>query len=292
MENKLGIRHVLDAHGFNLSSNFKLVRHAPTEPRYDRRELFNGPWFPLYQAVQTSPVYQNCDFIVVFTADGGTRAKFFAIYRVLKVRTLRPHDIPEECPHKSEWRTYDYFYELQQEPQYVDLEGRVVIDWGKALQSWVQSSYNENDKPVVEILPSSKESRLIKPFTDYLDFTLSYAELTEMIENAGEYIDWQKSLSAVAGVYLILAETTGLLYVGAAYGEHGIWGRWTDHAANGHGGAALLRDLTQSKPEYPESFRYSVLQVLPKSATENEVRRWEKLYKKKLGTLEKGLNLN
>ena len=89
MENKLGIRHVLDAHGFDLSSNFKLVRHAPDELRYDRRELFNGPWFPLYQAVQTSRVYQNCDFIVVFTADGGTRAKFFAIYRVLKVRTLR-----------------------------------------------------------------------------------------------------------------------------------------------------------------------------------------------------------
>jgi hypothetical protein len=100
------------------------------------------------------------------------------------------------------------------------------------------------------------------------------------------------SLSAVAGVYLILAQPSGQQYVGAAYGLEGIWGRWLQYSANGHGGNAKLRALLASDSAYPKAFRFSILQVLPKTTTAPEVIRWESLYKAKLGSRATGLNLN
>jgi hypothetical protein len=108
--------------------------------------------------------------------------------------------------------------------------------------------------------------------------------------NPAAHRDWQSSLSAVAGVYLILAETTGEQYVGSAYGLSGIWGRWQQYAANGHGNNKLLKRLIESNKAYPDAFRYSVLQVLPRSTKDSEVIRWEWKYMEKLGTRAKGLN--
>ena len=104
--------------------------------------------------------------------------------------------------------------------------------------------------------------------------------------------DWQASLSSVAGVYLILAETTGEQYVGSAYGVSGIWGRWQNYAADGHGNNKLLKYLVANNSRYPHAFRYSVLQVLPKSTKDGEVVRWESQYKVKLGSRATGLNSN
>ena len=43
---------------------------------------------------------------------------------------------------------------------------------------------------------------------------------------------------------------------------------------------------------YPKRFRFSVLQVLPKSTKPKEVIAWETRYKKKLGCRVTGLNAN
>ena len=99
-------------------------------------------------------------------------------------------------------------------------------------------------------------------------------------------------MRAVAGVYLILA-TSGDQYIGSAYGASGIWGRWRNYAKTGHGGNAQLKKLIRSDPRaYPEQFRFSVLQILPKTMAFNEVVRRETQYKHKLGTRAKGLNSN
>jgi hypothetical protein len=105
-------------------------------------------------------------------------------------------------------------------------------------------------------------------------------------------LEWKAQLSAVAGVYLILATTTGAQYVGSAHGIEGFWGRWASYAENGHGGNHLLRVLMGSDPSYPEAFSYSILQILPKTATRADVLDWERLYKVKLGSRAIGLNAN
>ena len=47
-----------------------------------------------------------------------------------------------------------------------------------------------------------------------------------------------------------------------------------------------------SSSDYPEGFRFSLLQILPKTLTRDEVIKREGLYKLKLGTRAIGLNLN
>ena len=112
------------------------------------------------------------------------------------------------------------------------------------------------------------------------------------MSNSAAHRDWKSSLSAVAGVYLVLAETTGEQYVGSAYGLSGIWGRWKQYSLNGHGNNKLLKHVVKTDKDYTAAFRYSVLQVLPKSTKDAEVIRWESQYKRKLGSRATGLNAN
>ena len=116
--------------------------------------------------------------------------------------------------------------------------------------------------------------------------------MKDLFKNEGAHPDWRVPLSAVKGIYLILDETEGRQYVGSAYGEEGIWGRWREYAVSKHGGNKLLRELVEREPGvYPKQFRFSVLQTLPKTMTKDEVIRRETLYKDKLGT-RAGLNRN
>jgi len=142
---------------------------------------------------------------------------------------------------------------------------------------------------VLEILPPGRK---LAPFDDYLEFSLTNAELKDLFDNEEAHRDWRTPLRAVAGVYLVLAQSTGNLYVGSAYGESGIWGRWRQYAAKGDGGNVQLRELIRSNSAYPGQFRFSVLQISPKTMTRDEVLKRETLYKHKLGTRATGLNSN
>ncbi len=282
MSHQLGIVDLLKAFGFDDQLKSKLVRHQ--DSRYDVPTLMQDGWFNLYQSLQGRPVFSGCDQIVCFVGDGGTRARFIGVYRVLDESPATPLHVPKKCPY-AEWRTDSkFYYELQYDPQYEDLVGRVVIDWGAGAIQWAQHLRN---KSVIEVLP---KGRALEPFSDYLDFTLSHHELKCLFSQPTAHRDWQSSLSAVAGVYLILAQHTGDQYVGSAYGSEGIWGRWQHYASNGHGNNVMLRDLVGQDDRYPDSFRYSVLQVLPKTTTPAEVIRWENQYKMKLGSRAIGHN--
>ena len=282
--NVLGIVDLLTARGFDSDCKCKLVRHQ--DRRYGVPALIRSGWFDMYQSHQKTDIFKGCDFIVAFIGDGGTRAKFHGMYRVLGGRKRRPSDIPDDSPF-LDWRDLDgYYYELQLDSRFADLSGRVVIEWGAGALAWHQHMRN---KPIVEVFPTG---RALAPFSDYLDFSLSYQELQDLVSNEASHRDWQSSLSAVAGVYLILAETTGEQYVGSAYGLSGIWGRWQKYAANGHCENKLLKQLISDDSSYPDGFRFSVLQVLPKSTKDSEVIRWETQYKTKLGSRATGLNAN
>ena len=284
-EKKVGIVDLLKLCGFDTNCKSKLVRHQ--DKRFDVQALIRDGWLDLYQAHQSKDIFGKCDYVITFCGDGGTRARLLGVYRVAGVRKRTQKDLPSRTPFEI-WRTEDYlngyFYDLERQGEYADLEGRVVIDWGSAAISWHQYTTN---KPVIEVYPPG---RSLTPFTDYLDFSLSFNELKTLVSNPDAHRDWQTSLSSVAGVYLILAETTGQQYVGSAYGLSGIWGRWTTYAKSKHGNNKLLIDLVKNDPSYPEAFRFSLLQVLPKSTKKAEVVRWEYQYMHKLGSRATGLN--
>lgn len=281
----LGILDMLRLYGFDPASRAKLVRHK--EDKFPVQELLRHNWLDLYQSYQGKPRFDNLDLIVSFYGLTGTHACFYGVFKVLGRRPATEGPAPADCPWVADWRkTCPYFYDLKRVPEYATFEHRLVIDWGKGALSWHQHPSN---KPVVELLP---DGRRLQVFDDYLEFTLSYRELTELYRHEAAHRDWRARLEAVAGVYLILAETTGNLYVGSAYGAGGIWGRWEQYARTGHGGNKLLVELLERDSDYPKRFRFSVLQILPKTLTRDEVIGREALYKQKLGTRASGLNLN
>jgi hypothetical protein len=180
---------------------------------------------------------------------------------------------------------FQFQYELEDVSGFDDLKERVIIDWGKAAIKWEQLI--TNIKEVVEIQPGLNYRR----FIDYFDFILGFDELQEIAQN--QYPDWRKMLSATKGVYLINDSKSGKLYVGSAYGEDGIWGRWMSYVSTGgHGGNKSLKDLVQRNSDYANNFKFSILMLLPSTITASEAIQKEKLFKNKLGAISSGLNNN
>lgn len=279
----IGILDLLELQGFDLTQKFKLVRHQ--EGRYDLHDFLRRGWLDAYQAFQAKPVFDNLDFIVSFIGVGRTQARFIGVYEILSAHPGSAGHLPEGCSEKR-WLQLAHYYETRRVPGFEELENRVVIEWGGAARSWAQWPRN---KEVVELLP---KGQLLRPFDDYLSFTLTHNELKYLFSQPEANKEWRARLSAVAGVYLILATTTGAQYVGSAHGAEGFWGRWSSYARTGHGGNKLLKELIADDPTYPEAFSYSILQILPRTSVHAEVLSWESLYKQKLGSRAIGLNVN
>lgn len=190
------------------------------------------------------------------------------------------------CPSIDRWRNTCSFYTLKRDHRFDELRDRIIIDWGRAALAWQQ---NLSNKPIFEILPAGRK---LEPFGDFLEFSVSYQQLQDLFANEDAHRDWKIPLSNVAGIYLILAQTTGHQYIGSAYGANGIWGRWKTYADCEHGNNVKLKQLIQADPDYPKAFRFSVLHILPKTLSREEVIQREKEYKIKLGTRATGLNSN
>ena len=144
---------------------------------------------------------------------------------------------------------------------------------------------------IVEEIWGKEEDRTVVPFTDYDSVELSFAQLKEVIDE--HYPDYYKALSSVKGVYMIVDGNTGKLYVGSAYGEEGIWGRWASYVNTFHGGNYELEKLYNEKGEgYFEEFKYIILQILPMKISDKEIIEIESKYKERFLTREFGWNAN
>jgi len=273
------IQELLYNRGLDKKSKIKLVRHK--EKGLDlygmyRQEKTN---FLTYQSQQEKNIFDGVNYIVSFIGEKGTLARFIGIYRVTKRTKLI------QKAQSVDGRLYTYNYEMEEVNGYDDLIERVIINWGKGALSWHQ--WIKNEKEVIEIHPGLH----YKQFKDYFDFILSFKELTEIIKN--QYSDWQKVLSVTKGIYLISDAKSGKLYVGAAYGEKGIWGRWSNYVSTGgHGGNKTLKTLLKHDNKYSENFNFSILMLLPKTITPDQAIEKEQLFKRKLGTNSFGLNNN
>ncbi len=82
-----------------------------------------------------------------------------------------------------------------------------------------------------------------RSFPGYENIDLSFAELEALVRN--DRPDWRVPLTSMKGVYLISDKKTDEQYVGATYGDMGIWQRWKNYVETGHGGNAALQELVQ-----------------------------------------------
>lgn len=279
----MNLYDILNMRSFDLTARTKMMRHQDT--RYDVDKLYRSGMIEAYQSVQGQDCL-NCDYLIAFMGKDQTKASFAGVWKVLGLTSEPDPKYIADFPYEDYFTVPgDIYYKLEPVPGYEDLIDRVIIDWGLATRAWHQWL---KDKPVIEILPKGQ----VKPFPGYLDFVLSFDELTQMLKSPDANRTWHQMLKSVAGIYLITDTKTGQLYVGSAYGKDGILGRWQTYVQTGHGNNVLLKEIMKADVSRKQDLAFTILRTLPSTLTVNEVIAYEKLYKQKLGSIAHGLNLN
>ena len=266
------IQELLYNRGLDKNAKVKLVKHSdPNNINLFSLYKTNKESFLDYQSSQSTNVFKNTDYIVTFVSEKGTLLRFIGVFQVINWT-------------ETEIKGSEFKYQIIELNGFQDLKERVIIEWGKS-RGWHHGI--EVEKKIVEIHPGLH----YKQFTDYFDFILNFDELKEIVTK--QYSDWKKMLSVTKGIYLISDTKTGKLYVGSAYGEDGIWGRWKSYVStNGHGNNKTLKELVENNLNYGNNFQFSILMLLPRTITADEAIKKEHLFKNKLGARTFGLNNN
>ncbi len=266
-------------------ADVKLIRHALTDRKF--KECYDiGKVFE-YTCHQKKGFSKGYSYWAVFISGVGTLAKFYALYQVgpsvPDTADMVPQGIPDS--EAKEYRGENAVFQLKPVDILREYEGKLTIDWGKSTRMWHQKGTSE--KPIISIQPSEK-----KVFSGFENLVLSYDELKEILDNPTVFEAWHTALSSVYAVYLIVDCETGKQYVGSAYGSGGLLGRWACYVDTRHGNNKLMKEMICNYPERYHSFQFSILQILPKTLTPDEVISLEATYKKKLLSIKFGMNNN
>ena len=137
--------------------------------------------------------------------------------------------------------------------------------------------YLESLLDKMEVLELKREKVKVE-FPGYDNVNVTWRELESLIETPA----WKTALENQKAVYLIVDTKTGKKYVGSAYGDNMLLGRWRNYIANGHGGNKLLKPLDF---EYiKENFKYSILEIFKSSVDDEIIRNRESFWKEVLLT--------
>jgi hypothetical protein len=262
----------------------KLVRHK--DSRFDVEELIRTGLFEKYQQFQGSPIFDDCEQIVAFVGERGSKSRFVGVFDVeARIPAAKRADFADS--HAPVWiKGASYWYRTRRRDEFQDLENRLIIDWGLGTRAWHQWFV---DREVLEI---RQKGRLLPPFRDYLQVNLTMRELRTLRRYPEAHRDWIAGLSAVGGVYLIVSTVTGQQYVGSATGEGGIWQRWQGYAKTGHCRNSRLVELCTSDPRHPHAFTFSILDAFSRTTARDVALAQEAFFKRKLGSRAFGLNEN
>jgi hypothetical protein len=160
---------------------------------------------------------------------------------------------------------------------HLDWKGKLVIGWPPPERSWWRRAH----KNVMPVLAVREESALEADMPEWDGLNLRWDELAVLPSR------WRAALSQWRGIYLIFDESDGKAYVGAAYGNQNLLGRWRGYAATGHGGNRLLHERDR------KNFRFTILQRVSPDMTAEDVIRLEGSWKDRLHTrAPHGLNDN
>lgn len=153
-------------------------------------------------------------------------------------------------------------YEYEDLIGYRKYVGRLIVKYKNTSQNMIRNAESViNDCEVAQILPDTFDN---DKFPGYDKVNVSWQELSRVIEKD----NWKTALQNQKGVYLLTDKSNGKNYVGSAYGENMILGRWRAYIKTGHGGNVGLKVLTF---EYiKENFMYSILDIY-KSTTDDQI---------------------
>jgi hypothetical protein len=255
----------------------RLVRHQDTSvPERSPYALWraNDGRFERYQSLQREAVnFGVGHLLAAFVATPSNDTLFVGLYAVNAVTEAPPGSI---CPIRQTALEGHVLFDIWPDNRLFRYIGLLLIEWGSGYRSWVQRAERQ-EKLVVEI----RREVFDPAFPGFRDFRYHIADI-EAIP-----FGWREALRAVNGIYLLVCLETGKQYVGSAYGQDGLWGRFLDYARTGHGGNLELRRRG------PANYQVCVLEVIPPTASQEDVVRSESMWKDKLRTRQPyGLNEN
>jgi hypothetical protein len=191
--------------------------------------------------------------------------------------------------HGSTKKMGGYRYSTTEVKGLEHLAGRVMISFVRTFrQSYLRGDSYGSKLLVLEIRP---ERLSVADFPGYSSVNLSFDTLRIVARQ--RLTAWITALRSVAGVYLIADMSNGRHYVGSAYGEGGLWGRWESYSKKGHGGNRDLIELLKEKGEaHATNFIFSILEICDPISTKDEVLSRECHWKRVLLSREFGYNKN
>lgn len=259
-----------------------VMRHRPTEK--DLREVL--PWLAaerpdVYNAFQSNhgetveTSLSRATHLVSFIGHEPRHAVFVGIYTVDGAKRTSASEF-WKIPHNDTLRSLgtrgpkdgrdSLWFDLGQSDHLQSWKGRLVIEWTGIERSWWRWA-GRNSLPVHAI---HEESLLVPRLPDWHTLALGWQEL-QLLPSS-----WKQALAQWRGIYFIFDRESRLGYVGSAYGEENLLGRWTNYAASGHGGNRLLRGRN------PEHFVFSILQRVSPDMDANQVIAVENSWKDRL----------
>lgn len=144
-----------------------------------------------------------------------------------------------------------YKYEILS--NYEKYFGRLIIRFKNKTQNMIRKANSViHECEVAQILPDTFDNDI---FPGYDKVNISWEELSRAISKES----WKTALQNQKGVYLITDISNGKMYVGAAYGENMILGRWQSYIRTGNGGNIELKKL--SFDYIKKNFKYSILDI-------------------------------
>ena len=194
-----------------------------------------------------------------------------------------------ETRYSAEMDYTGYRHNLTEEKEYEEMNGRLVVTFERpSRMPYLVAGNWFDDIHVSEIYPKRHS---IGEFPGFKAVNLSRENLELIYQESLE--SWRVALSNVAGIYLIADTSTGKLYVGSAYGEGGIWGRWSEYVKSGHGNNVELENLLEEGGiDYTRNFRYAILEISDVLTSNDEIFDRESHWKQLLMSRSYGLNAN
>jgi len=295
---------VLVRHAFNRES-FKRIYDGVKAPnksddkssknnKIEKVELAKEERIKLYTAIQKTKYsnFKRGEYFAVFISSEGASATFYCLYKVKATQPFNKDEIskeyfemvPDDLAFTAENANY---FVLERDTSLLSTyNDRLVVNWGTPTQNNWHQIAKDRDKTIIALRDKLN-------FPGYDEVILDFQKLKEIMDDPDLYQAWHKALENVFGIYLILDKSTGNQYVGSAYGTEGILGRWNSYiSSKGTGGNEGLKELLRTKPMAYINFQFSILQILPKNLTKDEVIAIENRFKEKLGSRVFGHNKN
>jgi hypothetical protein len=274
------------------------LRHRPYEP--ELRKIL--PWlaaekpdvFNAYQQTQGEKLEKvmanmiNHGYVASFIGHEPGKAVFVGLYKIGNTKSLTVEQywqIPAYLEMRKsgmqgfngEERQSILWFDLTLTDIFALWKGKLVVGWPPPERSWWRRSHR-NEMPVLSILEESMFDDVMPKWDDII---LSWEQLSFIP------LRWKSALSQWRGIYYIFDTHDRKGYIGSAYGESNLYGRWMNYAKQGHGGNKLLKERD------PKRFSFSILQRVSPDMTANEIVQIENSWKERLHTRQPfGLNEN